>query len=324
MRKNDRFYLHLLAQCQSADLQHRLDALEDLCKHEYLDLIEAQFLLDRLNSTSSEREQLAILSLMCQIEAPLPINALMAILEDWESSTVFLRMEVAHTLAVKKAEEALDLFVRLVLDPEEHPWLRETMTGDLALWGERITDELPLTLLADPGPAVCTAALEVLRDRPPQAISLDLILPYLQREEKSIREAAIKTLMAAEQRVPLDPILFALHDPEPEVRAAASHACMSLVEWKCESSCCESSLLPNFLHLMLVLTSIVLGHAHQAPDSHQSCPPFAEVLSFPAFPRTIHAFSRKQAEGRMNVLLTGHNDGESGSFLILDAKNVGM
>ena len=44
MRKNDRFYLHLLAQCQSADLQHRLDALEDLCKHEYLDLIEAQFL----------------------------------------------------------------------------------------------------------------------------------------------------------------------------------------------------------------------------------------------------------------------------------------
>src|SRR5437762_5389502 len=121
MPKKDIFYLHLLQECQSADLQHRLDALEDLRKHEYLDLVEAQFLLDRLNSTSSEREQLAILGLMCQIEAPLPIDALMAILEDWESSTVFLRMEVAHTLTVKKAEEALDLFLRVLLDPEEHP-----------------------------------------------------------------------------------------------------------------------------------------------------------------------------------------------------------
>ena len=140
-------------------------------------------------------------------------------------------MEVAHTLAAVKAEEAIDLFVRLVLDPEEHPWLREALTWDLAIWKERITDELLLTLLADPEPAVCAGALEVLRERPPQAIPLDLILPYLKREEKYIREAAIKTLMAAERRVPIDPILSALHDPEPEVRAAASHACMSLVEW---------------------------------------------------------------------------------------------
>ncbi len=34
--------------------------------------------------------------------------------------------------------------------------------------------------------------------------------PHLQREEKYIREAAIKTLMAAEQRVPIDPILLGI------------------------------------------------------------------------------------------------------------------
>jgi len=231
MRKNDSFYRHLLQECQSTDLQRRLEALEDLRRHEYLDLLEGQFLLDRLNSTSSEREQLAILGLMCQIEAPLPTRALMAILEDWESSSVFLRMEVAHTLAVKQAEEALGLFLRVLLDAREHPWLRETMTGDLALWGERISDELRLSLLADPEPAVCTAALEVWRERPSQTIPLELVLPYCTHEKKYVREAALKTLLATKQRVPIDPILRALHDPEPEVRAAASHACISLVEW---------------------------------------------------------------------------------------------
>jgi HEAT repeat protein len=229
--RNDSFYLHLLHECQSDDLQRRLEALEDLRRHKYLDLLEAQFLLDRLNSTSHWQEQTAILRLMSQIKKPLPIDALMAILEDWESSTVFLRMEVAHTLAGTRAEEVLDLFIRLVLDPEEHPWLREALTWDLTIWKERISDELLLTLLADPAPAVCSAALEVLRHRPPQAIPLELILPYLQREEKYIREEAIKTLVAAEQRAPIDPILSALHDPVSEVRAAASHACMSLAEW---------------------------------------------------------------------------------------------
>jgi HEAT repeat protein len=231
MRKNDSFYRHLLQECQSTDLQRRLEALEDLRRHEYLDLVEVQFLLDRLNSTEVEREQLAILALMCQIEAPLPTRALMAILEDWESSSVFLRMEVAHTLAYKQAEEALDLFLRVVLDPEEHPWLRETMTGDLALWGERISDGLLLTLLADPEPAVCTAALEVWRERPSQTIPLELVLPYCAHEKKYVREAALKTLLATKQHVSIDPILRVLHDPEPEVRAAASHACISLVEW---------------------------------------------------------------------------------------------
>src|SRR5258708_2080714 len=230
MRKNDSFYRHLLQECQSADLQRRLAGLNGLGKDEYLDLVEGQFLLDRLNSTSNAQEQMAIVRLMCQIKESLPIDALMAILEDWETSTVFLRMEVAHVLAVKKAEEALDLLLRVILAPEEHPWLRETLTGALAIWGERISDELLLTLLAGPEPAVCTAALEVLRERPTH-IPLEIVLPYLQREEKYLREAAIKTLMAAEQQLRMDPILIALHDREPEVRAADSHACMSLVEW---------------------------------------------------------------------------------------------
>jgi HEAT repeat protein len=231
MRKHDSFYRHLLHECQSTDLQHRLEALEDLRRHEYLDLLEAQFLLDRLNSTTHWQEQTALLRLMNQIKKPLPIDALMAILADWETSPIFLRTEVAHTLAVARAEKALDLCIRLVLDAREHPWLREALTWDLIIWKERISDELVLTLLADPEPAVCSAALEVLRYWSPEAIPLELVLPYLQRKEKYIREEAIKTLVAAERRAPIDPILNALHDPESEVRAAASHACMSLAEW---------------------------------------------------------------------------------------------
>ena len=231
MRRNDSYYRHLLQECQSADQKRRLEALEDLRRHQYLGLLEPQFLLDRLNSTSYGQEQTAVLRLMCEIKKPLPIEALMAILEDWETSDIFLRMEVAHTLAVTRAEEVRQLFVRLVLDPEEHPWLREVLTANLTRWKEQMTDELLLTLLADPATGVCTAALEVLRDRPPQAIPLEMVLPYATHEKSHIREAAIKTLMATEQRVPLEPIFTALNDPEPEVRAAASYGCISLTEW---------------------------------------------------------------------------------------------
>src|SRR5260221_13012959 len=97
-----------------------------------------------------------------------------------------------------------------------------SQTTDLALWGERISDELVLTLLADE-PAVCTAALEVLRKRPPQAIPLDLILPYLQREANYIRQPPIKTVLAAARRLPIHPILSALHAREPQARAPAPH-----------------------------------------------------------------------------------------------------
>src|SRR5260370_9203238 len=110
MRKNESFYRHLLQECQSADLQRRLAGLDGLGKDEYLDLVEGQFLLDRLNATSNAEEQMAIVRLMCQIKEPLPIYALMAILEDWETSTVFLRRKLAHVLAVNKPDEPLYLF----------------------------------------------------------------------------------------------------------------------------------------------------------------------------------------------------------------------
>jgi HEAT repeat protein len=227
--QSDWFYLRVLDECQSADLQRRLDALDDVRKDGYLDLIEPQFLLDRLNSTSHAQEHSALLSLMCEVKKPLPLDALMAILADQETS-VFLRMDVAHTLSVVKAEVGLPLLLRLLQDPEEHPWLRESLTGYLSIWKERISDELLLTLLADPEPAVCASALEVLRERPSQIIPLEAVLPYCTHEAKYVREAAIKTLLATEHRVPLVPILAALKDAESEVRAAASYGCIALLE----------------------------------------------------------------------------------------------
>lgn len=255
MRKKDIFYLHLLQECQSADPTRRLEALDDLRRHHYLDLIEAQFLLDRLNATSHWQEQTTILRLMCEIKKALPLDALMTILADSETSSLFLRMEVAHTLAVARAEEAIALFVRLILDREEHPWLREVLIGDLALWQERISNELLLTLLAEPEPAVCTAALEVLRERPPHTIPLALILPYCTDAKKNIREAAVKTLLATKQHAAIAPILAALHDPEPEVRAAASHACMTLVEW-----------FPDQIPLEVLLQALHDGYAAVRED----------------------------------------------------------
>jgi HEAT repeat protein len=140
-------------------------------------------------------------------------------------------MEVAHTLAVVKAEKAFDLFLRVLLDPEEHPWLRETMTGDLTLWGERISEEILLTLLAASEPAVCAAALQAFRERPSHTTPLETVLSYCTHPKGYVREAAIKTLLATGLRVPPDPILAALNDPEPQVRAAASFGCISLLEW---------------------------------------------------------------------------------------------
>jgi HEAT repeat protein len=225
----DHLYLHLLARCQSPDLGHRLDALEDLRQHEYLDLIPAQFLLDRLNSTGHWEEQTAILRLMCEIEKPLPIEALMAILEDRETSSPFLRAHVAHVLTVIHAEDAIDLVLRLIQDPHEEVYLREVLIGDLAFWGERIPRAFLLTLLDDP--ELCAAALDMWRSQPSQTIPLERIVPYCTHEEKYLREAAIKALLATERLCPPDPILAALGDPESEVRTAASYGCISLMEW---------------------------------------------------------------------------------------------
>ena len=61
--------------------------------------------------------------------------------------------------------------------------------------------------MTDPIPAVCTAAMEVWCYRSSQTIPLHLILPYLRHEGKYVRETSIKTLLAAKQRVPIEPIL---------------------------------------------------------------------------------------------------------------------
>lgn len=231
MPKKDLYYLRLLQQCQSSHLEQRLAALEGLRKHEYLDLVTSQFLLDRLNSTGSSREQSAILGLMGQIESPLPIEALLTILADRETSTLYLRAEVAHTLAVVKAEGSIELLLRLLQDPDEDVYLRVGIAEDLEAWGERIPLEILLAAIADPEPGLCAAALNGLRARPSHTIPIDIVLPYCAHPAWYVREAAIKTLLATEQQVPPEPILAALTDPEPQTRDAAAHGCIHLVEW---------------------------------------------------------------------------------------------
>ena len=57
----------------------------------------------------------------------------------------------------------VSLLLRLLAEEEEHLWLREVITWDLALWGEHIPEELLCALLATPEPVVCAAVLEVWR-----------------------------------------------------------------------------------------------------------------------------------------------------------------
>src|SRR5438105_4824036 len=103
-------------------------------------------------------------------------------------------MDVARVLARVQAEEALDLFLRVLMDPDEHPWLREAMTSSLPMWGAHVADPLLPRLLADPQSSVVTAALEVLRDYwPPDAIPLETVLSFCTHKRSYVREAAIKT-----------------------------------------------------------------------------------------------------------------------------------
>jgi HEAT repeat protein len=123
----------------------------------------------------------------------------------------------------------LPVVLRLIADPHEEIYLREVLIGDLALWGERIPEAFLLALLDDP--ELCAAALDMWRSQPAQTIPLERILPYCAHEEKYLREAAIKALLAAERLCPPSPILAALDDPESEVRTAASFGCISLMKW---------------------------------------------------------------------------------------------
>lgn len=225
----DEYYLYMLQQYQSENLDRRLAALDEL-EHDYLDLLEPQFLLDRLNSATHWEEQRDIVGLMCQVKKPLPIQALMAILTDRETTSMYLRMEIASTLAHVQAEESLDLVLSLIQDSDEEICLRELLVTSLGTWGERIPLPTLLTFLTDPEPAICAAALHALDARPPQTIPVATVLLYCTHQEWYVREAAIKTLLAAEAWTPIDPILAALSDPDDHVRNAAVHGCIQLVE----------------------------------------------------------------------------------------------
>lgn len=228
--RDDSFYQYLLHECQDPDLDRRLAGLADLRGHRYVDLVEPQFLLDRLNSTPHWQEQRAIIGLMCEIEKPLPVDALMAILEDRETSSFYLRMEVAATLAYIHAEEALDLVLRLIQDEEEEIALREALVFTLPTWGEHVGNDLLRQLVADPTEPLCAAALHVWQHRAPETIPTVLILPYCTHTEPYMREEAIKALVATENPAAIEPVLAALADPEDEVRDAAAHGCITLVE----------------------------------------------------------------------------------------------
>lgn len=230
MPEKDIFYLRLLQQCQSPDLSQRLAALEKLSKPEYLDLVPGQFLLDRLNSTSIEREQSAILEVMCQLPSPIPVEALLAILADRETSTTHLRAEVAHTLAVVSPEAALDPLLGLLQDPSEDPDLRREIADDLESLGDLLPFEVLMATVADPDLDISAAAIKAMR-RWPSLIPIDLLLTYITHPECYMREVVVKTLLTTGERVPIEAIIAALGDPELPVRAAASFGCIRLLEW---------------------------------------------------------------------------------------------
>lgn len=56
-------------------------------------------------------------------------------------------------------------------------------TQRLALWGERIPNDLVLALLATPERGLCAAALDVIRGWPALAIPLETMLPLLKFRE---------------------------------------------------------------------------------------------------------------------------------------------
>ena len=114
----DPYYQYLLHQCQHPELHERLRALDTLGK-DYLDLIEADFLLALPRGTSRYEEQSAILGIMSQMGARAPVAALIELLEHREAAEWGLREYVAATLAALKESTLLDLFIRLLQDPME-------------------------------------------------------------------------------------------------------------------------------------------------------------------------------------------------------------
>lgn len=225
----DPYYQYLLHQCRHPELHERLRALDTLGK-DYLDLVEADFLLVLLHGTSQYEEQSAILGIMSQMGTRAPVAALIELLEQREAGDSGLREYVAATLAALKESTPLDLFIRILKDPTEEGGLREEIAELLGDFGERVPIEVHLAAVADPDPDICVAAIRALSAQGARA-PLDPILAHLAHPAGRVRKAAIRALSRARERAPLEPIVAALGDPDPEVREAAAWGIDLLLEW---------------------------------------------------------------------------------------------
>lgn len=127
-----------------SSVKQRLDALDDLCKREDFHLVPVPFLVDRLNATTIEREQAAILRLMGKREEPLLEEILEDVLNLLETFAPPLINEVVRSLAVTQVEEVLDLLSCLLEDFEE------SRSEDPASWEGCIPAEVLFALLTHP------------------------------------------------------------------------------------------------------------------------------------------------------------------------------
>jgi HEAT repeat protein len=231
MTQQDNDCYELLQACLSEDLQQRLNALKGLLTSGCLEMKQIPFLLERLKVATLEHEKAAILKLLVQFEEPLPEEILETLLESLKMLDPSLLSKVINAMAPARAEKVLHLLYYLLEDYVAS----EGNDEDPDDWQEAIPAEVLFVLLAHPETEVCLGALDVLDLLPSTSIPVDIIRPYCSHKQALIREAALRTLCVAEQRAPVMPFLAALQDPEPRVRAVASHACMFFVEWHGES-----------------------------------------------------------------------------------------
>src|SRR5205809_4181623 len=191
----DPYFQHVLQMCQDPDLQQRLSALDTLGK-EYLDQVEADFLLFLLRRTSIYEEQSAILGIISQMGPRAPIEALLDILADRDVPDWGLRHAVAGTLAALGEDAPIDVFISILQDPTEDVGLREEIAGFLGEFGERVPLEVLVSAVADADPAICTAAIGSLIDQGRRA-PLEPILAHVAHPEWFVRKAAVRALSYA-------------------------------------------------------------------------------------------------------------------------------
>lgn len=227
MTQQDNDCHDLLQACLSADLQQRLNAYEGLLTSGCLEMEQVPFLLERLNAANLEREKAAILKLLVQLEEPLPEDVLETLLDGLEMLEPSLQASVVNAMALTQTEEVRNLLYCQLEDYLESEGRNEDPDG----WQEAIPTEVLFALLTHPETEVCAGALDVLYQLPSHSIPVEIIRPYCSHKQALVREVALRALWVAERRAPSEPFLAGLRDPDPGVRAVASHACMFLVEW---------------------------------------------------------------------------------------------